>query len=355
MGVRKHVIFFFHGMGVNVDENGEPKDDWGTLAADLLKKQYQSYPNSLIVDFDNLFKPVYINYDKIFHKILSNWEQNFSTINEAGIEASEIAIRMLEWIEGGTELDDNFLWTHLGDVVFYRFFNHVRQLVKIEVANQMHQELFPNEDGYITSWSIIAYSLGTIVAHDVVHAMDITSENEAGIPILNNIAPPANAIIMIANVSKTLENDSFVYESQVIPQLTCSKYLNINNKYDPFVTEDLLIPEIFDPLGGYYDLWDEAYQRGTYIDIRSTNINEVNTHSFRNYIINPSVHIPILNSICGIGAIPYDIAENAISNFTGSPSEVIQQKYDELVDSLSGLSWFDGIAKILPSLEADDE
>ena len=314
--MRRHILFFIHGMGVYVNDNGKPINKWGVEAAKVLKEQYEKYP-SLSTSFDKVFKPVYINYDTIFHKILSNWAKEAKVISGLGIEAAEIATRMVQWLEKGAKTDDNFLWTHVGDVILYRFFNLVRQNVKIAVAKQIHDALYPNENGAVISWSVIAHSLGTIVAHDAIHAMSSATPNEAGIPILDAIAPKADVIAMIANISKTLENDALVYESAVAPQDTCNKYLNINNKFDPFVMEELLLPEAFDPIG--YPEWDAAITKKKYFNIEPENIHHINVHSIENYLVNPVVHIPLLRALCGPGSIPNRLANKAVEGFKNIP------------------------------------
>lgn len=350
--MRKHILFFVHGMGVYVKDNEEPDNQWCADAAKTLKKQYKKYP-SLVTPFDEVFEPVYINYDTIFNNILNRWESEAKKITDSGIEAAEIATRMVGWLNGGAETDENFAWTHVGDVILYRFFNLVRQHVKITVAKQIHDALEPNDDGAVTRWSIIAHSLGTIVTHDVVHAMSSATPNEAGIPILDALAPKANVIAIIANVSKTLENDATVYGSEVVPPNSCDVYLSANNKFDPFVMEELLVPERFDPVG--HPQWDSAITEKKFFDIEPANIHEVNVHSIDNYLVNPKVHIPLLRALCGPGSIPNSLAEKAYSNFKDIPLPDKQKALDNLVDQFKDESWYDAIAKLLPMMEGSND
>lgn len=347
--MRKHILIFVHGMGVYVKENtGKPDNTWGKDSAKALKEQYEKYP-SLVTPFDDLFEPVYINYDVVFHDILRRWAEEERTISAQGIEAAEVATRMVRWLNGVDQTDDNFAWTHVGDVILYRFFNLVRQRVKITVAKQIHEALEPNSEGGVTRWSIIAHSLGTAVTHDVVHAMNSTTPNEAGIPILDTMAPRANLIAMIANESKCLENNADVYESVVVPPTSCDVYLSANNKFDPFVSEKLQVPERFNPAG--HALWDTAFRKNKFINIETENIHEVNVHSIRNYLVNPHVHIPLLRALCGPGSIPESLAQAARDNFKNIPHPNKQEMLNKLRETAMEQSWFDAIAKLLPQME----
>jgi hypothetical protein len=350
--MRKHILIFIHGMGVYVDENGNSENSWGIGALDVLKAQYEKYP-SLVTSFDDVFEPVTINYDFIFNNILRRWATEANAITNTGIDAAEIALRMVHWLNDGAQTDDNFAWTHVGDVILYRFFNLVRQRVKISVAKQIHDALEPNQDGAVTRWSIIAHSLGTAVTHDVVHAMSSTTPNDAGIPILDAMVPKANLIAMIANVSKTLENDAMVYTSAVVPPVSCDVYLNANNKYDPFVMEKLMIPEQFNPFGN--PLWDTALAQKKYVNIEPENIHELNVHSIKNYLVNPRVHIPVLRALCGPGSIPKNLAEKAYNEFENFPVPELKESLIQTISKFEDKSWYDGIATLLPMLEAEND
>lgn len=350
--MRKHILFFVHGMGVYVDESGDSDDSWGIGAAKTLKSQYEKYP-SLVSSFDEVFEPVYINYDAIFNNVLKRWAAEAQTITGSGIEAAEIATRMVNWLSNGAQTDDNFAWTHVGDVILYRFFNLVRQHVKIKVANQIHDALEPKDGVAVTRWSIIAHSLGTAVTHDVIHAMSSSSPNEAGIPILDALVPNANVIAMIANVSKTLENNAKVYDSAVVPPVSCDVYLSANNKYDPFVSEKVLVPDRFNPTGR--PRWDAAISDDKFYNIESANVHEVNVHSIDNYLVNPAVHIPLLRALCGAGSIPSSLELKALDEFKEIPFPDKKQALDSIVVQFEDESWFDAIAKLLPMMEKFDD
>jgi hypothetical protein len=346
--MRKHVLIFIHGMGVYVD-NDKPTANWGEGAFASLKDQYEKYP-SLSMKFEDVFEPVYINYDTIFHNILQNWANEADQIKSHGVDVAEIALRMVHWLDGVEETDNNFHWTHIGDVVLYRFFSLVRQWVKVSVAKQIHEALEETADGAVSRWSLIAHSLGTIVAHDALHALNASSPNEFGIPIMDALVPKPSVIAMIANVSKTLENNADVYDSAVYPPNACDRYLSANNIYDPFVMEDLKLPEAFDPAGSNAN-WDKAIAKKRFIDIRPENIHMINVHSIDNYLVNPYVHIPLIQALCGQGSIPPQLEKKSKDSFVNIPKLEVKKELNQLLNKYRDESWYSAIAILMPILE----
>ncbi len=349
--MRKHVLFLVHGMGAYVRDDGSADDSWSDKAAAELKTVFGNFPG-ITVAFEDFFEVININYDTVFNDLIQRWATEAETIIDSGIEAAAPVEKMVSWLTNGAETDDNFAWTHAGDVILYRFINLVRQRVKVHVANQFHDALQPNADGPVIQWSVIAHSLGTIVTHDVLHAMDSTTPNEQGISILDATVPNANIVAMLANVSKRLETNVKVYESAVVPPGVCDIYLNANNRYDPFVNDALLVPERFKPVG--LAAWDKAAADDAYLDVEIENIHEINVHSFKNYIVNPAVHIPILEALVGFGSISQAEKDNAVSQFQNLPFPSKQQDLENLTQPMDQ-DWFSLTGTLLPDMESMDE
>jgi len=343
--MRKHVLFFVHGMGSYVNASGTPNHSWSKAAVKALKEKYNEYAILKLAPFDDRFDIVHINYDTEFHKLLKRWDDEGQTILASGDASGSEVTKLLAWLQGGSQLDDNFAWTHVSDVILYGFFSLVRQRIKIHVANQFRNALAPNADGAVTSWSVIAHSLGTIVTHDVLHALDSTTPNQAGVSILDSMVPSANVVAMIANITKIMENDVDVYESLVVPssavqmQSACFSYLSCINQFDPFV-----IPDPFDPAG--HTPWDVALANETFLDIETENVHELNVHAFANYIINPAVHIPLLERLCGLGSILPNEKQAAFDNFVNIPDETVEEAFDLLIEEFEDAEWIELIGNL---------
>lgn len=346
--MRKHVLFFVHGMGAYVNAKGEPDNTWFDDAKNALKEQYDKYEFVKRKRFEDTFELVYVNYDTEIFKLVKRWQDESQKILAAGIPAAVPAQKLVGWLDNAAQLDNNFAWSHAACVILYYFFSLMRQRIKIHVANQFQKALAPNQDGAVSTWSVIAHSLGTIVTHDVLHAMDSTTPNQAGISILDTMVPSANVIAMVANVSKILETDPKVYESLVVPQSmvqnqsVCYNYLNCNNQYDPFV-----LPEPFNP--GDREAWALAKANGTYVDISIRNVHELNVHSIRNYLVNPDVHIPLLEKLVGVGSIAPQEAAAERGKFKDVPDTAIKQKlngittrlHEKVPDQWNKNAWFE--------------
>jgi hypothetical protein len=347
--VRKHLLFFVHGMGAYVKADGTADDTWSKDAASALKEQYDKYKFVRRKPFDERFEVVHINYDTEIFKLVKRWQAESQTILGAGVPTAESAVKLVAWLNDGAKLDDNFAWTHAACVILYRFFPLMRQRLKIHVANQIQRALAPNAQGAVSTWSIVAHSLGTIVVHDVLHAMDSTTPNQAGISILDTMVPSAQVVAMIANVSKVLENDVSVYDSLVVPQSMvqnqscCFSYLNCNNQFDPFVR-----PLPFAPPEGH-PAWTLARSNGTYLDIPIANVHDLNVHSLRNYLVNPAVHIPLLERLVGLGSVTEQEQSAALEDFQNVSDQAIESARKEIETRLrarfagdpSVAQWFD--------------
>lgn len=347
--MRKHVLFFVHGMGVYVDKQGKPSNAWSQAAAKSFKAQYQKYAVAKRKSFDDTFEVVHINYDLEFHKLVTRWAEESAKVTGAGIPAAAPAQKLVKWLNGAND-QEKFAWTHFSDVVLYKFFALMRQRVKISVANQFHAALAPNHEGAVSSWSVIAHSLGTIITHDVLHAMDSTTTNEAGISIMDPMVSSATVIAMLANVSKVMENDVDVYKSMVVPssmvqnQSACFQYVSCNNKFDPFVR-----PVPFKPSGPQ---WALAESNQTFVDIPTENIHDTNVHSLDNYLVNPDVHITLIERMLGMGTISDAEKKKARDEFQNVSDTIVEQGVQKLLALAQDQDWFEMVGKYFALVEA---
>ncbi len=342
--MRKHVLFLVHGMGDNVNDDGSLQTDWADGARQTLEGLYNQYGILKSVPFDERFEVVAIHYDTVFNNLISRWAEQSAALRATGVPIDGIVGDVFKWLEDGAKQEDNFAWTHVADVVLYRFFSLVRQKVKTHVAKQFTAALKPNNEGSVSSWSVVAHSLGCAITHDVLHAMDATSPSQDGISILDAMVPSASVVAMISNVSKVLENDVGVYDSQLVPptqikpNTACFHYLSANNKFDPFV-----LPERFDPKNE--PEWTQAKKNKSFLDIRISNVHEVNVHSFKNYLVNPDVHIPLFERMAGRGTISSQEKTVAKEDFDDIEAETVLKEAKALVKDSKAESWFELVGK----------
>jgi hypothetical protein len=127
-----------------------------------------------------------------------------------------------------------------------------------------------------------------------------------------------------------LETDVGVYESLVVPQSMvqnqscCFSYFNCHNEFDPFVRPLPFAPPDAEPA------WTLAKSNGTYLDIATANVHDLNVHSLRNYLVNPAVHIPLLEHLVGLGSVTDEEKRAAEARFKNVPDETIEVARKEL-------------------------
>lgn len=342
--MRRHVLFLVHGMGDNVGADGGIERDWHDRARATLASLYEQYRILGMVPFDERFEVVPIHYDAVFNDLISHWADQSAALKASGVPLTGIVERTFDWLDQGAQQDDNFAWTHVADVVLYRFFPLVRQRVKAHVGKSLLAALKPDSAGAVTSWSVISHSLGCVVTHDVLHAMDATTPGEPGISILDAMVPSATLVAMISNVSKVMENDISVYDSQVAPptgirpNTACFHYLNVNNRFDPFI-----VPERFDPKDD--PVWKAAKQAKTFLDVRIDSVHEANTHSFANYLANPNCHIPLFEHVAGRGSISGSEKTAALESFRKVASDTLLDQAKQLLKNSRAPSWFEVVGR----------
>jgi hypothetical protein len=306
---------------------GEHDDTWHQPGLRVLRSAFSDYELTREIDFDSRFHAVPIVYNDIFKKTRERANADFAAFKFAvlgSIDPSDASSQQAV----STELDkyadligagdDNFVWTHILDVILYRFSNAMRMGIDVSVAEQILNTISSQQH---TTWSIVAHSLGTSVAHNTLNSLYNTGfPNAPNGPIekLDPLESRCNTLAMIANVSRVLQrSDAKVYQSRVMPGSAtagrlCSYYLNARHKLDPFT-----VPKAFEP-----DLWPDSSTFSTerYQHLRPSHIHfDVNqlarVHDLDHYLENPRVHVPLIRSILGRRVIGAEEYRNAKSRF----------------------------------------
>jgi len=272
-----HLVFLVHGMGTYEDES------WSDEIVETLKIQYEKFEWSKLIKFDDQFEFKLIKYDKAFEDVRDSWKsQTESIMNVIGTQPiSSGGKKLLSSLDSLNK--DEFLTTHVLDVLLYRYIPQIASTARAMVNSQIVNHLNAIE-GQMPRWSVIPHSLGTAVTHDAFHELYTTQIGNWGAYPLY-----PKAIAMISNVSRVLQNDIEVYESKVNPNINgngiCQRYLNISHEYDPFVK-----PNRFKP-------WSTWAPEGSYIDIEINGIEETNVHSASHYLRNPKVSGALFNAM----------------------------------------------------------
>lgn len=316
------ILIAVHGMGVN-------KSDWSkgvAMKLNAVSRRYKAFeksPDTFLLASgpdDTSMEPtpdqvlvIPAGYDAEMRARAEDFQRDTTRITEAaataGITLPSELVSVLKWFSKAGETEKNFFWTHVVDVLIYHYFPLVTKQIRVVVMETMAKVLArPNVDV-----SIIGYSLGTAVAHDV-----LSNLGNGIVPGLGSLMPPGVRFVnvfMVANVSrvleKTLTGDMDVYASCVCPisvrgdDAYCGDYYNFRHMLDPFT-----VPKRFEPqwVGNDYHPIDRLLHVGNF-----------NVHDWDHYLDNPEVHIPILNSFFGFKVIDDDTAFAAIENYKVSP------------------------------------
>jgi hypothetical protein len=314
------VLLLVHGMGVH-------DDAWAGNAIGVLREAAESYGlgplNSDIAPGQVAVVP--ISYDDRFAAWVERWgndsRQLASFIKTSSID---VPVNIVSWLESADQTENNFLWSHVVDVLLYRFFNEITKDVRVHVMQRV-TEIWTHALDVDPSArvSVLAHSLGTSVTHDSLGLLATNPPEGADAFLAGNRR--LASLFMLANVSRILETLPRVYESVICPPAAqgskayCSVFFNVRHELDPFPA-----PRRFKPV------WTPG---GDYVEIRTTAVREFNVHSLERYLEDPRVHIPILRSLFGFSKISEQTAAERIAEYDVQPGPPCEQALSEFITS----------------------
>ncbi|MEL7297117.1 MAG: hypothetical protein AAGJ86_05610, partial [Pseudomonadota bacterium] len=338
----RHVLFAIHGMGTH-------DATWANPGMQVLRAAFREYAATSPLAFDDVFEVVPLVYDDRLQAIRQRANSDFAAFKGAllaqhdpatdSVTRDSLQIQLDKYESSLGLAGDEFTFTHLLDVILYRFSNATRMAIDVSVAKQITDRL---EQPHL-SWSVLAHSLGSSVIHNTLNSLYNTGlRNDAGESVgpLSAVESRCTSLAMIANVSRVLQReDAKVYETAVAPGSAlagrlCGFYLNVRHKLDPFTK-----PKPFNP-----DLWPDAntFSRERYQHIRPSHIafteDELDrVHAFDHYLLNPRVHVPIFRSILGRDIVGDNEYRTAKSRFdTEIERATIDRVRDRLESRLPG-------------------
>ncbi|MEE9367427.1 MAG: hypothetical protein V3V05_01045 [Pontiella sp.] len=326
-----HVVFLIHGMGKYVNDDGMPNDwasDWITLLeTEAGKYNYFQQPGKSLSE---LITWVPITYDVYFHHY---WKYLAETLAELKPELATKFPDLATDLPTADTMTNQNLYTHWADPLLW-FASEFHQLVVAFVHEHLLKNIKAVEDHYQNlgqglqvQTSIIAHSLGTAVAHDALAMLpavisDLHTTNPDTL-IINNLHT-------IANVSRILELDALpVYADPVSvkrwedPNRSyCNSFYHYHNEYDPFTW-----------LRRFHA--DQVPVGGTQVQIKTLEGDIMGIHGMENYLANPRVHGPILNSFANYSDIvtaadidTYEATATTIdhTNLPGTIQEIVSNE-----------------------------
>lgn len=342
----KHNLFLVHGMGVH--ETGSWADD----VKDKIKETAGRYAFFEDLDLEERINFLPISYDQKLNELLQLWKEHASEMSSF-LESQELdpgfsIPEILNVFENADEKEKKFFWTHIADVLIYRFFVTYRASIRTHVTEQFVSKInwIKENNPDHQSSTVIAHSLGTIVTHDALHMLGSNLYTDA-------VFEPADwtfqRILTLANVSRVMKSDFDPYSSIVRPASAGNpayfkSFVNVRHKFDPF-----LIPFPFAPTN-----WGNKYA-----SLELNHFHEWNIHSFEHYLDHPKVHIPLFRSIVSSDCISDAEMQEAYSSYDstaqfggklkciGEAKEVID---NELIPLVQGIDEQSGLLDFIPVL-----
>lgn len=298
-----HVLFLIHGMGRHNESWSDPiVQSLGTIASRYDRFSDGTFGEGLV------FEP--IRYDNVYDDLINRWSDDFSGVAEAEASALFPANNLTGFLNSLDAGERTFFWSHIADVLIYRFFPLYRDRVRIEVIQQIAQKIshYRKQFDNNVRFSFLAHSLGTAVIHDSLHLLGSTKwHNE-----IDNVKGPPHtrfqSLFMLSNTCKILESDIKTNDSIVCPVGSrgdknleyLDQYINVLHSYDPVT----LIPRYVPDSAG-----------SNFRQIEISHIRRVNINAFTHYLDHPSVHIPLLRILKGFRAVVPAEEIQAIENY----------------------------------------
>lgn len=319
------LFFVAHGMGVH-------GQDWSTSIESQLKtlsSKYSAFQGVKPFEKRTTFVP--ITYDHVFKKYLDDFSSSADKLKQfISLNGIDIPFN-LDFLESASQTEKNFFWSHIVDVLLYRFVPEVTAQVRVSVSDQIVRAVRnASANGADPEVHILAHSLGTSVMHDTLAHMaafpirDPDDHSKTTSIFTAGRGEMFETFITLANVSRVLERDPIPYKSMVNP-ITAThdppqkhyveRYYNFRHDLDPIPSVKAFHPINF---GSKYEIE------------RINSIHGWNTHGFDHYLDNPAVHVPILRRVCRCTITNAEVPAYARFKIPGQVQATLQTYANEL-------------------------
>ncbi|MCP4074927.1 MAG: alpha/beta hydrolase [Gammaproteobacteria bacterium] len=330
----KPIVVLIHGMGSHMapKPNRNERGTFGKECIDTFDKSFQMYPSLKSEKIENKVDFVEIHYNHIFDNVRKEMAENGQKITDllqgSGVLAN-VPFLVQKVMEFESSVDqDEFFYTHWLDVIFYKLY--FGEFVRVHVAEKLGEIISKNGTKNI---HILAHSLGTAVIHDTLSKLynQGYADND-DIADLSPVTHKLSSLWQIANVSRLANSVMPVvdpYKSLVKPgsEGMTSTMMNIHHKYDPFT-----LPKKFSRRDNGKWIPSNVF-KNNYLDIETSVITQLNTHSITQYLHDPSVHLYLFNAL-GIKVPPKTQRDKAMDEYK---SQLIDQAEAKIKQKLNGM------------------
>lgn len=301
--MNKPVVVLVHGMGNHSapKPSTQERGSFGKECIDTFNLALQMYPSLQSSRIEDAVNFVEIHYNHLFDTFRKEMAENGQKFEQllkgagAATPLGSVPGLVQAVIEFEASLDsDDLIYTHWLDVILYKLY--FGEVVRIHVAKKLGDIISKNSSKDI---HILSHSLGTAVTHDTLSK--IYNQSYADDDEIADLSPSTHklaSVWQIANVSRLANSVLKIadpYRSLVKPgagkEGVTSTMMNIHHKLDPFT----LIKKFSRPDNGKW-IPKNTY-RSSYLDIQTSAITRANTHSIKQYLHDPAVHLYLFNRL----------------------------------------------------------
>ncbi|MET0385646.1 MAG: hypothetical protein ABW321_06790 [Polyangiales bacterium] len=291
----KNIVFLVHGMGkhfASQEPDQSAQTAWDSHAVRTLDTAWKRFPALANTPREELIEYVPITYDQIFREYLQ----------EVGDDAERLRRYMptqelkdvLEVLEGASDAEAAFFWSHIADVLDYRYgadrFRYVHAHICRTIVEKV-QAVWARPGHENATFSVIAHSLGTAAVHGALNRLGGGNIGQSAQFRVGGLFQ-LRSYISIANVSRVLwYGEQDMYRSTIVRPFTpdlgrgyCDQFINVRHIADPIVA-----PQPFAPAD-----WGHAYR-----ELAVRHVRAINVHDLSHYLDHPLVSGSIFRAVLG--------------------------------------------------------
>ena len=327
----KQTLIIVHGMGQSTPESFKKEFTNG------IQKAFELYPKLSGKSVEEYVDIVSIGYNHIFDEKRKQLAKKAEPVEKFLLNSKNESVpNILKFL---TKLDidlnkDNFLTTHILDVLFLRY-TVLGEPVRLEVGKKIVEVLKKASQGSSTV-HILPYSLGTSVIHDTLDEL-YADPAESRVP--NNLRVDRDklgSLHMIANTSRVLESFAEVDKSIVKPgtggcTMDFSEYRHV---LDPLTWVKKFSPT---DNGSWISNTSWKFQRYQLFETTSITHKHGNTHSLSHYLFNPMVHSNIFKQVFNLHLTENEIIEGHDRFIRLTLADIAKDLTDEIDKKLKDL------------------
>ena len=288
------LLFVIHGMGAGARPANDPH--WWTGVVDGLRKSARKYGHDkeLVLGGASAAGQVLVvplTYHQLFDDVRAKWRAERGSepgwvplLQQLAFNDPNAMTKLPGWVQSA----GTFFWTHVLDVLLYRFVSEftipIRELIATQIAEAWNKADLDNDTN--TPVHFLSHSLGTAVLHDSIAFLGADPAFGPGTHMISSI-------ISCANVSWVLENGFPAYDSIDRPRGATPPPKGMTGAYFSFRHELDPIAEIVKTFRGDEHGWPaKSYRDEVTIDVKDWNV-----HGYDHYLGNPLAHLRLFERL----------------------------------------------------------